>query len=349
MGRVTIQDVARTAGVSATSISNFFNNRLHHMRPETKERIEQAIKQLGYVPSHAALQLKTGKTPMIGLLVPTVANAFFGELAVAMEQAAKEQGFRIILCNTLQDASNERDFWVGLSALGVRGVICSSALVTNDELAGYVKMGLCVVAVDEKQLDQLPPSVDFVSIDHRKAIRLAVDHLVMLGHRRIAYIADFSTTTFSRRSKAEGFLEAVASHGLEDCHLVMPDASEGVPRFSGKELAELGRAGVNTILLEHPKSTAIVTFNDMTALGAIEALKERQISVPDQISVVGIDGISVGELLAPTITSVRQPLELSAREAIGCITEQLEGGRKVRKDVSIEPQLLVRKSSGPPP
>ncbi|QGY32956.1 LacI family DNA-binding transcriptional regulator [Pantoea cypripedii] len=349
MKKVTIQEVAKEAGVSPTTVSNFFNDRLNHMRVGTKQRIEKAIATLGYVPNQAAQQLRTGKTPMIGLLVPTVANSFFGELAVEMEQAAKEQGFRIILCNTLQSASNERDFWFGLHALGVRGVICSSALVTVEELEEYVKMGLCVVAVDEKPCEHLPPSVDFVSIDHKQSIRLAVDHLVELGHSSISYIADFSNTTFSRRSKAEGFLDAVASHGLRDCHLVMPNHSEGTPRFSDKELAELGRTAVSIILSEHPDTTAIVTFNDMTALGAIEALKERQIAVPERISVVGIDGISVGELLSPTITSVRQPLQMSAVKAIASVAEQLDRGRRQRKDIIIAPELIVRKSSAPPP
>ncbi|ANL51048.1 LacI family transcriptional regulator protein (plasmid) [Rhizobium phaseoli] len=347
MGRVTIQDVAKAAGVSAASVSNFFNDRLHHMRPETKRRIERVVRELGYVPSHAAMQLRTGWTPMIGLLVPTVANPFFGELAVEMEQAAKEQGFRVILCNTLQNATTEREFWRGLHRLGVKGVVCSSAMVTTEELEEYVSMGLCVVAVDEKQSDDLPPSVDFVSVDHQRSVRVAVDHLVSLGHRRISYIADGLSTTYSRRSKSEGFLEAVAANNLDQCRIVMPPEPSSVLQFSGKELAQLGRRAVTTILTDYPETTAIVTFNDMTALGAVEALKDYQVSVPDRVSVVGIDGISVSELLTPSITSVRQPLEISAKEAVRCVAEQL-GGRRTRKDIYIEPELVVRQSSGPP-
>ncbi|WP_026169111.1 substrate-binding domain-containing protein [Sinorhizobium meliloti] len=122
---------------------------------------------------------------MLGLLVPTVANPFFGELAVAIEQAAKLQGFQVVLCNTLQSAASELESWAQLASLGVRGVICSSAVVTTEELEEYVAMGLCVVAVGEKQSDVLPVGVDFVSIDHTKAITLAVEHLVWLGHRSI--------------------------------------------------------------------------------------------------------------------------------------------------------------------
>jgi len=265
-----------------------------------------------------------------------------------MEQAAKDEGFRILLCNTLQSASNERDFWGGLHSLGVKGVICSSALVTTSELEEYVSMGLCVVAVDEKQSDHLPPSVDFVSVDHRKSVAIAVDHLAQLGHRSISYIADTKSTTFSRRSKAEGFLAAASANQLEDCHIVMPPEQTPSLQFSGKELAELGRDAVKTILENRPHTTAIVTFNDMTALGAVEALKDHQITVPNQMSVVGIDGISISELLTPSITSVRQPLELSAKEAVRCVAEQL-AGRRERKDVYVEPELIVRRSSGPPP
>ncbi|OWV98806.1 substrate-binding domain-containing protein [Rhizobium sp. R693] len=211
--------------------------------------------------------------------------------------------------------------------------------------AVVASQGRPVVAVDEKQSDDLPPSVDFVSIDHRKSIRVAVDHLAGLGHQCISYIADGQSTTYSRRSKSEGFLEAAAANGLTQCHIVMPPEPSERPQFSGKELAELGRRAVATIMESYPETTAIVTFNDMTALGAVEALKDLQVSVLDRMSVVGIDGISVSELLTPSITSVRQPLEISAKEAVKCVAEQL-GGRRIRKDIYVQPELIVRRSSG---
>lgn len=340
----TIKDVARLAGVSVTSVSNFFNGRGHRMSADTQSRIRRTVDALDYRPSGAARQLRTGASPMLGLLVPTVANAFFGELAVAMEHAAREKGFRIILCNTLQSASAEREFWLDLSSLGVKGVICSSAVVTNSQLEEYCALGLSVVAVDERGPDAMPDDVDFVTVDHTRSIEIAVDHLIAHGHSKIAYIADCDTTTFSRRSKAEGFKTAMVNRSLSDVRLITPKSSISGLNFGGTELADLGRQGVDQIFDRYPDTTAIVTFNDMTAIGALEALRSRGIDVPGDVSIVGIDGISFGEIVSPKLTSVREPLELTANAAVSCLWERIVGGRKQRRDVIIAPELLERGS-----
>nr|WP_234705026.1 substrate-binding domain-containing protein [Sinorhizobium meliloti] len=130
--------------------------------------------------------------------------------------------------------------------------------------------------------------------------------------------------------------------------MVTPNEGDTAPQFSGRELAQLGRKAVELVVEERRQTTALVTFNDMTAFGAIEALRARRIAVPAEVSVVGVDGISFGELLTPSITSILRPLDESARMAVKCVAEQLLEGRCGGRSVIIEPHLIARESSSSP-
>jgi DNA-binding LacI/PurR family transcriptional regulator len=190
MAKATIVEVAQVAGVSVASVSNHLNGRHERMRPETRERIDEAIRTLKFRPNGVARQLKTGHSFVLGLLVPTVSNPYYGQFAASVEQAAQRRGYHVMLGNTLRDPRLEQDFAAEFTSQGVRGLIFGWANSTPEQLTALARSGTAVVALDMRrgQLPEGEPPVDLVTLDNRGAARLAVDHLAQLGHRRIAFV-----------------------------------------------------------------------------------------------------------------------------------------------------------------
>ena len=201
MSEPKIQDVARLAGVSPSSISNFLNNRMGQMRPDTQAKIQQAIEQLGYRPNNAARQLKTGVASMVGLLVPSLANQFFGSLACAVEASAARHQCHVMTFSTFRDPERERAVMADLLAYGVKGIITGSALSDTEHLAA-VTSRCPVVAFDIKRDQDSDQRIATVSMDNAAATTLAVEHLAMLGHRAVALVTPPRTRSIARSGYA---------------------------------------------------------------------------------------------------------------------------------------------------
>ncbi|WP_029356910.1 LacI family DNA-binding transcriptional regulator [Bosea sp. 117] len=347
MSDVTIQDVARAASVSTASVSNFLNGRHDRMRPETRDRILSVIKDLDYKPSGVARQLKSGQAPMIGLLVPTVANPFFGELAVAVERSAQAQGFHVLLCNTLRDLKREREFANELVAYGVRGLISASALTDLDEVNSLIRRGVSLVFFDVQSLDVGGMGVDVVTLDNAGASRLAVNHLVGLGHRRIAYVTA-PTGTISRSARLRGYREEIRANALDFELVVIEEARKRDGAYGDTDLAELGRRAATRIATSTPRPTAVVAMNDMIALGLISGLRDAGLNVPHDISIVGIDDINVASLLSPSLTTIRQPFAEMAEAAVGGLKKRMALPTQSGSEHVFAPELIVRASTASP-
>lgn len=345
MSDVTIQKVAKAARVSAASVSNFLNGRHERMRQETRDRISQVIQTLDYRPNGVARQLKTGRVSMLGILVPTVTNPFYGELAVAVEQAAQQRGYRVLLCNTLRDPLRERAFADELSSYGVRGLIAAGTLSDPEEIRALARRRTVVVALDLRRDDIGLDSVDIVSMDNAAAGELAVDHLVALGHRRIAYV-NAPGQASSRRRRQQGFSAAIQRHGLGAPVVVMGEAASPETTYADTELVELGRTVVRQLLALNPRPTAVVALNDMIAAGVQGGLQDCGLVVPDDISVVGVDDISLTRLLSPALTTIRQPTDRMAEAAVARLADRLEGCAETGVEIVFAPELVIRASSG---
>lgn len=337
----TILDVARTAGVSASSVSNFLNDRLGKMTPATRERIEAAIAQLNYRPSRVALQLKTGKTATIGLLVPAVANPFFGAIAMAIQHAAQARGYQVILCNTFRDPQREREFAEDLMALGVRGIITGSSLLNPEHLAELASKGLAIVAF-EGDVAAAAQGIHVISVDNAMVTTLAVDHLVALGHRRITYVTGPAQTA-ARVARLKGFRMAADRHGLrgEAC---VHEISLPQSQYGDDMIAELGVAAAPALAKASPRPTALIAMNDLLAIGLAAGLREHGIAIPGDIAMVGIDDLFLARLMNPPMTSLRQPLSAMAEAAVDCLVAD---GREAASATSLifPPELIVRQST----
>lgn len=345
--RATIREVAALARVSPSTVSNLLNGRDQRMRASTRKRVLAAIEALGYQPNSAARQLRTGQVKTIGLVVPSVANPFWGSFARAVEGQALQFDQQILLCNSERDPARERAYVDELWADGVRAVIIGSSLPSLDHLRPAFDRGMRLVAFDREPQPGDPPGLVTVSVDNRLGGFLATKHLLSLGHDRIGFISG-AIATVSRRQRLAGYREALQEAGVpvsED--LVWAEGpADG---FGDVDSADRGRQAMTALLALGRPPTAVVAINDMYAIGACAAAHEQGLLVPEELSVVGFDDIMIAALYNPPLTTIRQPLAEMTRYAVETIqrlqqvplAEQTTG-------VLMGPSLVVRQSTAGP-
>lgn len=346
---VTIQDVARLAGVSPTSVSNVLNRRFERMGEETVERIQRAIKQLGYAPSLVARQLKTGYVPIIGLIVPSVANPFWGAFASAAEETALRHGFRVLLCNSERNLAREQSYAEDMWSQGIRAIIFGSSSLSLTHLVGLVERGLHTITFDRHTLQDDYFDVDSISIDNMLAGRLATEHLIALGHRRISLLSG-PIRTVSRIDRLKGYRAALTDAGIQvDPHLIWEAVSD--TPFGDIEGAALGRMGAREVLSQENPPTAIIGINDLYALGAYAGAHDVGLSIPSACSIIGFDDIMFAEIAQPPLTTIRQPLQEMLRVAVERLIQRLEKADDAGSIAhhSFTPELIIRGSTGPGP
>lgn len=346
--RPRISDVASLAGTSVSTVSNLLNGRSDRMSPETVRRVEAAIGELGYRPHWAARQLKTGIVPIIGLLVPSVSNPSHGDMARAIEVAAEARNLQVVLGNTLRDPEREQRYTANLLDLGIRGVIVASSPFDLDHFNDLIERGLRIVALDLGAAHNgVEIGIDSVSVDNRMAGYLVTRHLIDLGHTRIGYISG-STATVSRQERQGGYLDALAEAGISfDPALVA--ATPAAFGFDDTNAADHGHAAATQLLALPRRPTGIVGFNDMHALGAYAAVRDLGLSVPEDISVVGIDDILLGSLIWPGLTTVHQPIDALGEAAVDLLSGRLgDDADGEARHILLKPHLVQRASAGPP-
>ncbi len=345
--KVTITEVARLAEVSPSTVSNLLNGRSKKMRPSTKQRIQNAIDELGYTPNQAARQLKTGHSPIIGLIVPSVANPFYGFFARHVEAIALQSNYQVLLGNSDRDPERERRYVEELWGYGVRGLIFGSSLVQFSHLDDFIARGLHVVAFDRSTLDSDSVKVDSVGVDNVMVSRLAIRHLVAQGHTRIGFLSG-PIRTVSRMDRLAGYHAAMAEVGIPiDPDLIWAAAPNG-NSFGDNEAVELGQQGTHELLSRSAPPTAIFAINDMFAFGAYAGARDLGLSIPGDLSVVGVDDIALTKIVQPPLTTIRQPINQIAHVAVerlvGRLQETYSGPQGHQ---TIRPQLIVRASTGP--
>ena len=322
--KVTISDVARKAGVSASTVFNFLNDRQGQMRPSTQERIELAIAELGYKPNQAARLLKTGYVPVLGLIVPSVANPFYGVFARCVEDAALKLGFKVFLGNSERDPERERSYADELWSFGVRGIILGSSLTSLAHLNDLIERGLSVIVFDRPGQRSHNVPVDSVSVDNVNAARLANRHLLSLGHRRVGFLSG-SIKTVNRMDRLEGYRSALLEAGIEPDPALVWEGVQSATQFGDAEAVEFGRVGTQHLLNLVDPPTAIFAINDMYAFGAYAGAQNLGYSVPDDLSVIGFDDIVLTQVVRPPLTTMKQPIREITRIAVEKMVGRVQG------------------------
>ncbi|TMW72285.1 LacI family DNA-binding transcriptional regulator [Alteribacter natronophilus] len=334
MKKVTMRDVAEHAKVSKSTVSQYLNKRYDYMGAETKKRIEEAIRVLGYQPNYVARSLKQKKTSTIGVIVANILHSFSTQVIRAIEDYCHEQDFHVIVCNADDDPEKERKYIEMLRAKQVDGLI---VFPTGENLDLYDRMieeKFPLVFVD-RLIDQLP--VRCVLLDNEAASELAVDHLADQGYRRIAIM----TTSLERKitpriERISGYRKALEKHGLEPKE----------EYIKSLEIPSMKEEVKNMLSLPEPPD-AILAANDMALMEILSAVKDENIRVPEELAVVGIDEVSFASLFTPSITTVEQPAFLMGKEAAAMLLELTEKPERVAEKhvLRYEPSLHPRESS----
>ena len=343
----TIQDVARQAAVSVSTVSNVLNGRADRMRADTLARVEAAIQSLQFRPSKLAQQLKTGQTPLIGLLVPSMTNPMYGYIAREIETVAQEKfGYRLLIGSTYRDRDKENAFFEDLLSHGVRRVIVISSLADERHFESAVERGMAVVSYDRGATPGKRSGVAHVMPDNFAAAQLATSHLIRHGHKQLAF-ATVAGMTMSRSAKIDGFYAAVDAAKLRASARVLDGGP--INEYGDTLIAEVGRATALQIAKAPRRPTGIVALNDLMALGLMAGLREAGLRVPQDISVVGIDGHFLSALSNPMLTTVQLPVPEMAQAMVERVMNpQAEPDKAPRKMVFAPSRLIERESVAPP-
>ncbi|MCJ7874531.1 LacI family DNA-binding transcriptional regulator [Phaeobacter sp. J2-8] len=339
-----IKDVAKKAGVSVSTVSNVINGRHAKMGARTLRRVQEAIAELNYTPSAVARQLKSGHIKTLGLVVPSVANPFWGNVSQLIEKAALKRGYQVLICNAERDPELEANYMTSLQGSLIRGTILGSSPVSFDHLREHSEKGMHIGAFDRASRGAEGIVSCSVSVDQDLGARLATRHLIGLGHKKIAFISG-PIGTSSRIARLEGVQRELSKVGLsidEDLIWLGPQAAG----FGDSQAAELGRTAARELLTRDDPPTAIFAVNDMYAIGACSGARELGYRVPDDLSVVGFDDIIMAKVMEPPLTTVRQPVEQMAELMVARLIETLEDeDGPAEPHVILRPELIVRSST----
>ncbi|MFL5929419.1 MAG: LacI family DNA-binding transcriptional regulator [Gaiellaceae bacterium] len=330
--RPTIYDVARLASVSTATVSRALNG-TGQIAPATQRAIEAAVDQLGYHPNTAARSLVTRSSQTIAVLLPDITNPFYATLVSGVQERALEAGHTILLCTTEGDPDREDAYLRLLRAKQVDGVLVDGLVLPPARITRFVRDGLPIVCLDRDIDSTLVP---LVQVNNRRGARLATEHLLSLGHRRVAHVSGAPELRISEERVA-GYTDAHNAFG----YAVDPELV-AVGGFT-----EEGGYGATEELLREAKYpfTAVFAANDLSAVGVISALTEAGLRVPQDVSVVGFDGLRLSRFTTPALTTVRQPAAEIARHATELLLE-LAAGRPVEQmRTLLEPELVVRAST----
>jgi DNA-binding LacI/PurR family transcriptional regulator len=347
---VTIQEVAALAGTSTSTVSNLLNGRVGRMSPATKQRIELAMSQLGYQANQAARQLKTGQSPVLGLVIPSVANPFWGAFVQFVEEAAAARGYQVLLGNGGRDPKREQHYAESLWSHGVRGVIFGSSPLSIDYILRLVERGLHVMIFDRRLHEGdtgNTHAIDGISVDNEAGGYMATRHLLDLGHKRIGFLSG-PLRTSSRLERLEGYRNALIDAGIRhDPALVWEgNSASGTGDVEG---AEIGRAGARALLTLNQPPTGMVAINDMYALGAFAGAHDLGFTIPDDVSIIGFDDIAMAAIANPPLTTIRQPIASMMQSAVGTLIARLEGSNhEPAHAVTVPTELIVRQSTATP-
>lgn len=327
----TMKDVAQRARVSVSTVSHVLNG-TRKVSEGTRGDVLAAVEELSYRPNLLAKGLKTRRTYTIGLLIPDIQNSFFTLVVRGVEDEALSRGYHLFLCNTDEDPGREDEYITELAKKRVDGLMVAPSARRESHVGRLLDEGVPFVFVDR---DVEGMDADVVSVDNRAGMRLIAEHLVGLGHRRIAMISG-PLDKASGYERHLGLREALADLGV--------DLEDSLVRF-GDFRTSSGREGARELLSLPSPPTALVTANNQMTLGALLTINEMGLGVPGDVSVVGFDDPEWAPLTGPPLTTLAQPTYEMGVKAAELLLDKIEGGTdtSVRR-LLLEPWLVVRDS-----
>ncbi|CDI48917.1 LacI family DNA-binding transcriptional regulator [Clostridium tetani] len=329
----TINDVAREAGVSISTVSRVLNNN-YPVKEETRKKIEEAIEKLNYKPNMLARSLITKKTSTIGVIVPGITNLFFPTIVESIEDYSKDQGYSIVLCNTRGEALKEKEIIENLISKGVDGIIIIDPTLDNlkNRYLEDISMKLPIIIVNGSP-EELKGN--FICYDEKVGTLEAFEYLLELGHKEIAFIRGSKSYSYDIKEKI--YTDIIKKNNLKYKEIL--DVGKG----NSIEVVENTQKKVEELLLNKNKPTAIFACNDLMALGVVNACNKLNLNVPHDISIIGFDNTLISNITHPKLTTVDLNTEGIGNIAALKLLEIIEDKNKSIR-YTMETKLIVRES-----
>lgn len=329
---VTIKDIASLAGVSKTTVSKVINNKDDSISAATKDKILQIMKEQNYVPNKLAQGLVTKRTKTIGLLIPDIRNPFFTDISRGAEDYARKEGYNIIFSNTDEDYEKEVQCVSMLCEKMVDGIIFAPSSNTSEEENRYSDLKIPIVLVD-KHID-IQNAKGVVKVDNKNGTYEATKYLIKQGYKEILYLSGPLKNDIAKE-RLNGYIRALEKNGGV---FKKENVIEGQYKY------EWSYEYIKS--LDKINFSAICCANDLIAIGAIQALRERNLKIPQDISIVGFDDIQTAKLIDPSLTTIRQPAYEMGQKASEILINSLNNKNTDSTGViTFKPTLIVRNST----
>lgn len=327
----SIKDVALRARVSTTTVSHVVN-RTRFVSDPVRHEVEAAIRELNYVPSAVARSLKSNSTKTIGMLIPNCSNPYFAEIVRSVEDHCFGAGYTLILCNTDDEPHRQSAYLQALTEKRIDGMIIISTGEGKDFQRMLHGLPIPMVLLD-REIDEV--NCDLVETAHLQGGLIATEHLIGLGHRRIACLAGPANLNSSAQ-RIEGWRSALANAGL---------AAPPELLWHSDFTSQGGFNTMQAILASPLAPTAVFVCNDLMSIGALSAAHQAGIQIPQQMSLIGFDDIELAQFASPALTTIAQPKQRIGIAAVDMVLERIQGGRVQARQVILLPELIVRNST----
>ena len=329
----SLQEVARHANVSIATVSRVLN-KSEKVVPATRATVEKSLRELGYRPNRVArrLRMKDGRAHLVGLIIPDIQNPFYAEIARGVEDAAYAAEYALLLCNSDENLEKERFYLEVMCSESVDGIVLPPFDDTDAAVIDLAATGLPLVCVD-RSMAKL--KTDLVEVDNHRGAFEAVTHLLAKGHRRIGLI-EGRTQVSTSRERRRGYLDALAEGGVAVRKELM--RSGDFKQASGQVLA-------SALLDLRRPPTALFVCNNLMTVGALAAIHQRGLRVPQDVAIVGFDDLPWAEALDPPLTVVRQPAYEVGRQAMELLLKRIMEPGRAPVTVRLLPELVARRST----
>jgi len=328
---MNIKSVAARAKVSAATVSRTINSP-GTVHPRTATKVLRAIKELGYYPNTQARALVSGRSHLFGLIISDIANPFFPELVKHFEEAALRKGYEVMVANTNYRSDRMRLCIRRLIERKVDGVAVMTSEIDNDLILELAKRDVALVFLDAGKIKK---RISDISVDYESGIREGILHLVGLGHQRFGFISG-PLTLKSAVTRRQAFLKSLRECGIPESQQLVV---EGNHRYDG------GVRGMQELLSAKSRPTAVLASNDLTAIGAMHAIFDLGLRVPDDISIVGFDDIELAQYTYPALTSIKLSREELGNRAFDALYRSVEGIWETGREIEIVTSLVARQST----
>lgn len=332
---VTLRDIARETGLSTATISKYING--VKLKEKNRIAVEEAIERLGYSVNEYARGLKSNKSRVIGVIIPELGNLFISNIISFMEEILRAQGYSVIVCDCHSDEELEADAVRFLIRKMVDGIVNMPVCMNGDHLLPAVEKQIPVVLVD-RSIRELEQAVSGVFIDNESAAYMATKRLIDSGHRHIAIVIG-PKEVYTSRCRLNGYKKALEESGIPiDEDLIEPCGYT----------VQGGYIGMRRLLETREDMTAVFVTNYEMTLGAVIAINEMKISIPQTLSVIGFDNMDLSRAIHPKLSIVTQPLQDIGSEAARIMLEQLSGKNRQNTTVQLSVSIVEGESVAPP-